>query len=69
MFVREVVLDEGVEEFVVEGLVPGLRGERLSEVRVALMHDQLKADHGGVSLYGWGFASGVSSMARCALCH
>ena len=54
MFVRELVLDEGVEEFVVEGLVPGLRGERLSEVHVALMHDQLKADHDGASRYGWG---------------
>ena len=43
----ELVLDEGVKEFVVEGLVPGLAGEHLSEVRAALAHDRLKADHGG----------------------
>lgn len=41
------MLDEGIEEFVVEGLVPGLAGEHLSEVRAALAHDLLEADHGG----------------------
>lgn len=41
------MLDEGAEEFVVEGLVSGLRDERLSEVRVALMRDRLEVDHGG----------------------
>ena len=46
-FVCELVLDEGVEEFVVEGLVPGLTDEVLAEVRAALAHDRLKADHGG----------------------
>lgn len=43
----ELVLDEGVEEFVVEGLVPGLMGERCAEVCASLTHDLLKADHGG----------------------
>lgn len=43
----ELVLDEGVEEFVVEGLVPGLAGEHLSEVCAAFTHDLLEADHGG----------------------
>ena len=46
-FVCELVLDEGVEEFVVEGLVPGLTGEHLAEVRAALAHDGFEADHGG----------------------
>lgn len=32
---RELVLNEGVEEFVVEGLVPGLAGEHCAEVRAA----------------------------------
>ena len=41
------MLDEGVEEFVVEGLVPGLAGEHCAEVRAALAHDRLEADHGG----------------------
>ena len=41
------MLDEGAEEFVVEGLVPRLAGEFLSEVRAALTHDRLEADHGG----------------------
>lgn len=41
------MLDEGVEEFVVEGLVPGLAGEHLAEVRASLTHDWLRADHGG----------------------
>ena len=44
---RELVLDEGVEEFVVEGLVPGLAGEHVSEVRASLAHDLLEANHGG----------------------
>ena len=43
----ELVLNEGVEEFVVEGLVPGLAGEHCAEVRAALTHDRLEADHGG----------------------
>ena len=43
----ELVLNEGVEEFVVEGLVPGLAGEHLAEVCAALAHDRLEADHGG----------------------
>ena len=41
------MLDEGIEEFVVEGLVPGLAGEHCAEVRAALAHDRLEADHGG----------------------
>lgn len=45
---RELVLNEGVEEFVVEGLVPGLAGEHCAEVCAALTHDLLEADHGGV---------------------
>lgn len=44
---RELVLNEGVEEFVVEGLVPGLAGEHCAEVRAAFTHDRLEADHGG----------------------
>lgn len=60
MLLCEPVLDEGAEEFVVEGLVPGLRGEHISEVRAALMHDQLEADHGGASLYGWGLPRGFA---------
>ena len=43
----ELVLNEGVKELVVEGLVPRLAGEHLSEVRAALAHDRLEADHGG----------------------
>ena len=39
--------DEGVEELVVEGLVPGLAREHCAEVRAALSHDLLEADHGG----------------------
>ena len=41
------MLDGGVEELVVEGLVPGLVGERCAEVCAALAHDLLEADHGG----------------------
>lgn len=41
-------MNEGVEEFVVEGLVPGLPGEDLAEVCAALTHDRFEADHGGV---------------------
>ena len=44
---RELVLDEGVEELVVEELGPGLVGEHCAEVRAALAHDLLEADHGG----------------------
>ena len=43
----ELVLNEGVEELVVEGLVPGLAGEHCAEVRAALAHDRLEADHCG----------------------
>ena len=43
----ELVLNECVEELVVEGLVPGLAGEHRAEVRAALTHDRLEADHGG----------------------
>lgn len=46
-FVCELILDERVKEFVVEGLVPGLVGEHSVEVRAALAHDRLKVDHGG----------------------
>ena len=46
-FVCELVLNERVKEFVVEGLVPGLTGELLAEVRAALAHGGLKANHGG----------------------
>lgn len=45
---RELVLDEGVEEFVVEGLVPGLTREHLAEVGASLAHNLLEADHGRV---------------------
>ena len=45
---RELVLNEGVEEFVVEGLVPGLACEHLAEVGASLTHDRLEADHGGL---------------------
>lgn len=55
---RELVLDEGVEEFIVEGLVPGLAGERCAEVCAALMHDMLKVDYGGASCCGWGLPRG-----------
>ena len=44
---RELVLNEGVEEVVVEGLVPRLAGKCCDEVRATLAHDWLKADHGG----------------------
>ena len=46
MLFRELVLNQSVEEFVVEGLVPGLAGEHLAEVRATLTHDRLEADHG-----------------------
>jgi len=45
--VCELVPDEGVEERVVEGLVLRLAGEHCAEVRAALAHDLLEADHGG----------------------
>ena len=38
----ELVLDEGVEKFVVEGLVPGLAREHCAEVRALLTHDRLE---------------------------
>lgn len=41
----ELVPDEGVEERVGES--PGLAREDRAEVRVALAHDLLEADHGG----------------------
>ena len=40
-------MDEGVEEFVVEGFALRLAGEHLAEVRSALAHDRFEADHGG----------------------
>ena len=43
----ELVPDEGVEEFVVEGLAPRLAGKHLPEVGASLAHDWLEADHGG----------------------
>ena len=43
----ELVLNERVEEFVVEGLGPGLAGEHCAEVRAVLAHDLLETDHGG----------------------
>lgn len=56
----ELVLNEGVKESVVEGLVPGLAGEHHAEVRSALTHDLLEADHGGASRYGWSLPRGFS---------
>lgn len=47
LLLRELVLNEGVEELVVEGLGPGLAGEHCAEVRAALAHDRFEADHGG----------------------
>ena len=47
LLLGELVLNEGVEELVVEGLVPGLAGEHCAEVRAALAHDRLEADHCG----------------------
>ena len=44
---RELVLNEGIEELVVEGLGPGLAGEHCAEVRASLTHDLLETDHGG----------------------
>jgi len=41
------VLDEGVEEFVVEGLVPGLAGEYCVEVCAALTYQRFEVDHRG----------------------
>lgn len=40
-------MNERVEEFVVEGLGPGLAGEHCAEVRAVLAHDLLEADRGG----------------------
>ena len=40
------MLDEGVEEFVVEGFALRLAGEHLAEVCASLTHDRLEADHG-----------------------
>ena len=41
------MLNECVEELVVERLGPGLAREHCAEVRAALAHDRLEADHGG----------------------
>ena len=41
------MLDEGVEEFVVEGLVPGLAGEYCVEVCAALRYQRFEVDHRG----------------------
>lgn len=54
------MLDEGVEQFVAEGLVPRLAGEHLAEVRASLTHGRPKVDHGGTSLYGWGLLWGFA---------
>lgn len=43
---RELVPDEGVEELVVEGLVPGVAREHCAEVCAALAHDLLETDPG-----------------------
>ena len=43
----ELVLNEGIEGFVVEGLVSGLAGKHCDEVRAALTRDLLEAVHGG----------------------
>lgn len=40
------MLNEGVREFVVEGLLPGLAGEHCAEVSAALAHALLETDHG-----------------------
>ena len=48
--------DEGVEELVGES--PGLAREHCAEVRAALTHDRLEADHGGASRYGWSLPRG-----------
>lgn len=40
------MLDEGFEEFVVEGLVPGLSCEHLAEASTSLTHNRLEVDHG-----------------------
>lgn len=40
------MLNERVKEFVVEGLVPQLTDEHLSEASAALAHDLLEAVHG-----------------------
>lgn len=47
LFVVQLVLNECVGELVVEGLGLGLAGEHCAEVRPALTHDRLEADHGG----------------------
>ena len=59
MLLGELLLNEGVEEFVVEGLVPGLAGEHLAEVRASLAHDRLEADHGGA------FGGHRNVLGRC----
>lgn len=41
------MLNEDVKEFVVEGFVPWLAGEHLTEVGASLTHDRLEVDHGG----------------------
>lgn len=41
------MLDEGVEDLVVEGLVPGLSREHFSEVCAVLAYAWLEADRGG----------------------
>ena len=47
LLLYELVLNERVEEFVVEGLGPGLAREHCVEVCAVLTHDLLEADHGG----------------------
>lgn len=57
----ELVLDEGVEEFVVEGLVPGLADEHCAEVRAAPC--AVSFDAGGRQ----GAARGLSRTTPCQL--
>jgi hypothetical protein len=47
LLLGELMLNEDVKKFVVEGHVPELAGEHLAKVRASLAHDRLEADHGG----------------------
>ena len=57
------MLNEGVEEFVVEGLVPGLAGEHLAEVRAVPCPVPFDAGD------GQGAARSSSRTAPCQLVH
>ena len=65
LLVVKMVRNECVGELVGES--PGLAREHCVDVRATRMHDRLKADCSGVSLYGWGL-SRVSQygMTCCA---